>query len=146
MRPYSTHWTREPNCSTSVGISGWLCAATSDSLCFLFIYQLRPLGEPSVFGRQQPRHFTPSGGQKLLLEKASAGSASPHSKMRAAVLLKGETDYVFQRPTQASHHQHHNEGWRRPEFEHWPQLTFAKFVFCRCQVFFRIYRPWMAVE
>lgn len=62
--------------------------------------------------------------------------------MRGAVLLKGEMDYVFTRPTQASHHQHHNEGWRRPELEHWSWLTFAKIVFCF--IYFRIYRPWMA--
>lgn len=40
-----------------------------------------------------------------------------------------EMKYVFLRPTQASHHQHHNEGWRRPEQGSWPRLTFAKIVF-----------------
>lgn len=47
-----------------------------------------------------------------------AGSASPHRKARAAVLLKAEMDYVFRRPTQASHHRHHSEAWRRTELEH----------------------------
>lgn len=46
--------------------------------------------------------------------------------MTAAVLLKGEMDNVFRKPTQASHHQDHNEA-ETPEL--WPWLTFAKIVF-----------------
>lgn len=84
---------------------------------YCYLRSLLPFYTPiqSLFGQRQPRHSTPSRGQYLLLTKSSAGSASAHRKMRAAVLLKGGTDYVFMRPTQASHHEHHNECWRRLE-------------------------------
>lgn len=81
--------------------------------------RLGPLGVPPFcLANSGLGSVLPAEDSSFFSRSPLAGSASPHRKARAAVLLKGETDYVFRRPTQASHHQHHSEAWRRPELEH----------------------------
>lgn len=133
MRPFSTHWTREPKCTTSVEISGMaVCCYLRRSLLPFYI----PIQASRCAVFVWPTDSTPSGGQYLLLKKSSAGSASLHRKMRAAVLLKGRDGLCFSEAHPGIPPPTPQEVWRTPELEHWPWLTFAKIVFYRFFFFF----------